>query len=70
VVAAAEKHLVGSKAKESFEVAWKELNREAQSKGKNTLSDWLDSAYHEKSVYLYFPRNTGAESIVPTHWSV
>jgi len=54
------KDLVGSRTKESFELAWKELNRVAQSKGKDNLLDWLDSTYHEISVYLDFPA---------AHWS-
>lgn len=54
------KDLVGSRTKESFELAWKELNRAAQSKGKDNLLDWLDSTYHEISVYLDFPA---------AHWS-
>lgn len=49
------KDLVGSRTKESFELAWKELNRAAQSKDKDNLLDWLDSTYHEISVYLDFP---------------
>ena len=49
------KDLVGSRTKESFELAWRELNRVAQSKGKDNLLDWLDSTYHEISVYLDFP---------------
>ena len=54
------KDLVGSRTKESFELAWKELNKVAQSKGKDNLLDWLDSTFHEISVYLDFPA---------AHWS-
>ncbi len=54
------KDLVSSSNKESFQFAWTELTRVAQSKGKNSLLDWLDSTYHEISVYLDFP---------PAHWS-
>lgn len=55
------KDLVGSRTKELFEVAWKELNRVARFWGKDTLLDWLDSTYHEISVYLDFHA---------AHWSV
>ena len=41
-------------------MAWKELNRAAQSKGKDNLLDWLDNTYYEISVYLDFPA---------AHWS-
>lgn len=54
------KDLVGSRTKESFELAWRELNKIAQSKGKSNLLDWLDDTYHEISVYLDFPT---------AHWS-
>ena len=54
------KDLVGSGTRESFELAWRELNRVVQSKGKDNLLDWLDSTYHEISVYLNFP---------VAHWS-
>ncbi len=52
--------LVGSRTKESFDSAWKELNRAAPSKGKDNLLDWLNGTYHEISVYLNFPA---------IHWS-
>jgi len=54
------KDLVGSRTKESFQLAWTELNRVAQSKGKDKLLEWLDESYHEISVYLDFPT---------AHWS-
>jgi len=41
---------VGSRTKESFELAWKELNRVAQSTDEDNLLDWLGSTYHEISV--------------------
>ena len=41
-------------------MAWRELNRVIQSKGKDNLLDWFDSTYHEISVYLDFP---------VVHWS-
>jgi len=52
--------LVGSRTVDSFELAWKELINKAQAKGKDKLLDWLDSTFHEISVYLEFP---------PSHWS-
>jgi len=54
------KDLVGSRTVDSFELAWKELINTAQAKGKDKLLDWLDSTFHEISVYLEFP---------PSHWS-
>ncbi|MFA5484056.1 MAG: transposase, partial [Candidatus Cloacimonadaceae bacterium] len=54
------KDLVGSRTKESFILAWSELTRVSEAKGKDKLSDWLDSTYHEISVYLDFPT---------AHWS-
>jgi len=54
------KDLVGSRTRESFELAWNELLRVVDAKGKEKLRDWLDSTYHEITVYLDFP---------PTHWS-
>jgi len=47
--------LLGSRTNEYFESAWREPNSVAQSKGKDNLLDWLDSTYHEISVYLDFP---------------
>ncbi len=52
--------LVGYGTKEYFQLAWTELTRVAQSKGKDKLIDWLDSTYHEISFYLDFP---------VAHWS-
>ena len=52
--------LVGYWTKEYFQLAWTELTRVAQSKGKDKLIDWLDSTYHEISFYLDFP---------VAHWS-
>lgn len=54
------KDLVGSRTVDSFELAWKELINTAKSKGKDKLLDWLDSTFHEISVYLEFPSS---------HWS-
>lgn len=54
------KDLVGSRTKDSFKLAWKELVNTAESKGKDKFLDWLDSTFHEISVYLEFP---------PSHWS-
>ena len=54
------KDLVGSRTRESFELAWNELTRATETKGKEKLMDWLDSTYHEISVYLEFP---------PAHWT-
>jgi len=54
------KDLVGSRTTESFELSWQKLNSVVSSKGKDRLQDWLDSTYHEISVYLEFP---------PSHWS-
>ena len=53
------KDLVGSRTRDSFELAWKELINTAQAKAKDKLLDWLDSTFHEISVYLEFP---------PSHW--
>ncbi len=54
------KDLVGSRNRESFELAWRELNRVVQAKGKDKLLEWLDATYNEISVYLDFPT---------AHWS-
>jgi len=54
------KDLVGSRTVDSFKLAWKELINTAQAKGKDKLLDWLDSTFHEISVYLEFPTS---------HWS-
>jgi len=54
------KDLVGSRTRESFKLAWKELINTAQAKGKDNFLDWLDSTFHEISTYLEFP---------PSHWS-
>ena len=54
------KDLVGSRTRESFELAWNELFRVVDAKGKEKLRDWLDSTYHEITVYLDFPA---------AHWS-
>lgn len=54
------KDLVGSRTRESFDLAWNELIRVVDAKGKEKLRDWLDSTYHEITVYLDFPT---------THWS-
>jgi len=54
------KDLVGSRTRESFELAWRELNQVVQAKGKDKLLDWLDATYYEISVYLNFPT---------AHWS-
>jgi len=54
------KDLVGSRTKESFDLAWNELIRVAESKGKEKLIDWLDSTYHKITVYQDFPE---------VHWS-
>ena len=53
------KDLVGSRTVDSFELSWKELINTAQAKAKDKLLDWLDSTFHEISVYLEFP---------PSHW--
>ncbi len=54
------KDLVGSRTRESFELAWNELHRVVDAKGKEKLRDWLDSTYHDITIYLEFP---------PSHWS-
>jgi len=54
------KDLVGSRTRESFELAWRHLCSVVEAKGKDKLGSWLDDTYHEISVYLEFP--TG-------HWS-
>ncbi|MBP7118384.1 MAG: IS256 family transposase [Candidatus Cloacimonetes bacterium] len=54
------KDLVGSRTKDSFALAWNELSRVVEAKSKDKLRDWLDSTYHEITVYLDFP---------PAHWS-
>jgi transposase-like protein len=54
------KDLVGSRTRESFELAWNELTRVVEAKGKEKLRDWLDSTYHDIVVYLDFPS---------AHWS-
>ena len=54
------KDLVSARKKESFQFAWKELNRVAQSKVKDKLLEWLYKSYQEISVYLDFPT---------AHWS-
>lgn len=54
------KDLVGSRTRESFELAWRHLCSVVEAKGKVKLGDWLDDTYHEISVYLEFPAG---------HWS-
>jgi transposase-like protein len=49
------KDLVGSRTKDSFNLAWHSLLRVVESQGKNKLLDWLDDTYQEISVYLDFP---------------
>lgn len=48
------KDLVGSRTRDSFELAWKGLTSVVQTRGKGRLLDWLDSIYHAISVYLDF----------------
>jgi len=54
------KDLVGSRTIESFNLAWKELTKTVEIKGKDRLLEWLEDTYHEISVYLEFPFS---------HWS-
>jgi len=54
------KDLVGSRTKDSFNLAWHSLLSLVESKGNNKLLDWLDDTYQEISVYLDFPSD---------HWS-
>lgn len=54
------KDLVCSRTRESFDLAWNELIRVAESKKKEKLRGWLDSTYHDIIVYLDFPE---------VHWS-
>jgi len=54
------KDLVGSRTKESFELAWRNLCSVVEAKGKEKLGSWLDDTFHEISVYLEFPSD---------HWS-
>ncbi|MDP3113661.1 MAG: transposase [Candidatus Cloacimonadaceae bacterium] len=54
------KDVVCSGTKESFELAWKELIKVVETKGRDRLSEWLDSTYLEITVYLEFP---------PAHWT-
>ncbi len=54
------KDLVGSRTRESFDLAWNDLIKVVEAKGKEKLRDWLDGTYHEITVYLDFP---------PAHWS-
>ena len=54
------KDVVGSKSRASFDIAWQNLIRSVESKGKERLLDWLDSTFHEITAYLSFP---------PEHWS-
>jgi len=49
------KDLVGSRTRESFELAWRHLCGVVEAKGKEKLGNWLDDTYHEISVYLEFP---------------
>jgi putative transposase len=49
------KDLVGSRTKESFELAWRNLCSVVEAKDKEKLGSWLDDTFHEISVYLEFP---------------
>ena len=53
-------NLVSSKTRESFDLAWNNLTKEVEMKGKMPLLNWLDDTYHEIRVYLDFPS---------CHWS-
>ena len=48
-------NLVSSKTRESFDLAWSNLTKEVELKGKMPLLNWLDETYHEVTVYLDFP---------------
>jgi transposase-like protein len=54
------KNLVNSSTKSMFDMAWDDLVRETEARGREKLLDWLDSTYHGIVIYLDFP---------PSHWS-
>jgi len=54
------KSVVCSGTKESFELAWKELIKVVEAKRHEKVSNWLESTYHDITVYLEFP---------PEHWT-
>ncbi|MCB5265908.1 MAG: IS256 family transposase [Candidatus Cloacimonetes bacterium] len=54
------KILVNSSTKSMFDMAWDDLVRDAEARGREKLLNWQKSTYHDIVIYLDFP---------PSHWS-